>query len=196
MTTFTYCFVDAEFDGPVPGANSMLSFACAAYSEDGIEIAEFVRSLYPLEGATQDSRTMGWWKTEPEAWAATQTDQVSPDVAMTAFTRWVRRLPGDVIFAAAPLMGDGLWLDFYLQKFTQDRIAMPFGDDPLFVGDGLDVMSYVQAVLGLARTPIRKELPPELLNGVNHTHLPLDDARGHAAVFFNARRKAREKSAP
>jgi hypothetical protein len=81
-------------------------------------------------------------------------------------------------------MGDGLWLDFYLQKFTQDRIAMPFGDSPLFVGDGLGIMSYVQAVLGLPRTPIRKELPPALLKGVNHTHLPLGDARGHAAVFL------------
>lgn len=195
MTTLTYCFVDAEFDGPVPGTNSMLSFACAAFNEEGIEVDTFAHSLFPLDGAAQDPRTMAWWKTEPDAWAATQTDQVPPREAMTAFTTWVRALSGNVVFAAAPLMGDGLWLDYYLQKFTQDRIAMPFSDDPLFIGDGLDVMSYVQAALRLPHPPIAAELPPELLTGVNHTHLPLDDARGHANVFFNTRRKVLENEA-
>ncbi len=188
MNTLTYLFSDCEFDGPVPGENSMISFGCVAYDEGGAEIGSFESNLLPLEGAVRDARTMRWWDAEPEAWTATQSNQVQPEAAMRDLVAWVRALPGDVLFCAAPLMAEGLWLDYYLAKFTDCRVAMPFTDDPLFAGDGLDVMSYVQAVLGLARTPIRTELPPELLKGVNHTHLAIDDARGHAAVFFNARR--------
>ena len=188
MSKLTYFFSDAEFDGPVPGENSMISFGCAAYDEGGAEIGSFERNLLPLEGAVRHPSTMSWWETEPEAWAATQTNQVPPEAAIKDLVDWVRALPGDVLFCAAPLIAEGLWFDHYLVKFTDYRVAMPFTDDPLFVGDGLDVMSYAQAVLGWARTPIRKELPPKLLEGVNHTHLAIDDARGHAAVFFNARR--------
>ncbi|MBD24704.1 MAG: hypothetical protein CMG46_06835 [Candidatus Marinimicrobia bacterium] len=195
MSLFTYFFADCEFDGPTPGINSMVSFGCVAHREDGKEIDKFERNLLPLDGAVTDARTMRWWSTQPDAWSYTQTNQVPAKSAMEDLVNWVRDLPGNVLFCAAPLMGDGIWLDWYLKKFTDYRITMPQSNRPLFVGDGLDIMSYVQAVLGLAHTPIMKDLPTYLLTGVNHNHFAIDDARGHAKVFFNARR-ARTKQLP
>ena len=41
----------------------------------------------------------------------------------------------------------------------------------------------------------RPNYPPELLGDVPHTHKPIDDARGHAALYFNARRRIRPEAA-
>ena len=64
-----YVSTDIETDGPIPGRNSMLSFASVAYDEDGREVASFSVNLETLPDATPDPRTMEWWRTQPDAWA-------------------------------------------------------------------------------------------------------------------------------
>ena len=63
------------------------------------------------------------------------------------------------------------------------------------IGAGVDVPSYVQAALNMAYFKSRPQYPLELLDGALHTHRPLDDARGHAALYFNARRRVRSGAA-
>ena len=49
---------DVEADGPIPGPNSMLSFASAAYQPDKTLIATFSANLELLPGAAGDPRTL------------------------------------------------------------------------------------------------------------------------------------------
>jgi hypothetical protein len=54
----TYVSTDIESDGPIPGVNSMLSFASVALDGDGRELATFSANLEPLPGAGT-SRSLG-----------------------------------------------------------------------------------------------------------------------------------------
>ena len=65
----TYVSTDVEADGPIPGPNSMLSFASAAYLPDKTLHATFAANLVPLPGAHGDPKTLSWWRDHPDAWA-------------------------------------------------------------------------------------------------------------------------------
>ena len=77
-----YVSTDIEADGPIPGPNSMLSFASAAYRADKTLVGTFTRNLAALPGAAPDPKTEAWWKLQPEAWAACRKDLCEPGVAM------------------------------------------------------------------------------------------------------------------
>ena len=57
-----YISTDIETDGPIPGPNSMLSFASAAFMPDKTMIGTFSANLHVLPGAAGDPKTMAWWK--------------------------------------------------------------------------------------------------------------------------------------
>ena len=89
-----YVSTDIETDGPIPGANSMLSFASIAYDGDGRELGSFSVNLETLPDAIPDARTMEWWRTQPEAWAACRQDPRAPASAMADYDRWLQALQG------------------------------------------------------------------------------------------------------
>jgi hypothetical protein len=45
-----YVSTDIEADGPIPGGNSMLSFASAAFTADGTMLGTFTANLETLPG--------------------------------------------------------------------------------------------------------------------------------------------------
>jgi hypothetical protein len=189
-----YCFADIETDGPVPGENSMLSIGCAAFDENGSEVGAFSENIEELEGASGDPSTLEWWAGEGSIRDKIRMDPKPPALVFEEFVAWVLSLGGEAIFAAHPLLFDGVWIDWYLKKLTGRRIFEgPFAEHCLFVGAGIDVPSYVHAALNTPYIRTRPAYPPEMLGGHAHTHLPLDDARGHAAVFFFARNVARAR---
>jgi len=47
-----YVSMDIEADGPIPGPNSMLSFAAACFNEKSTLVGTFDRNLELLPGAT------------------------------------------------------------------------------------------------------------------------------------------------
>lgn len=191
MTGFVYVFVDIEVDGPDPGVNSMLSLAAVARSDTGADLGDYASNVQPIEGATPDTATLRWWQSQPALWAEVTRRPKAPLQVMRDFSCWVQALPGGPVFAAHPLVFDGLWVDWYLRRFAGTRLfGGPFPGRSLFVGAGIDIPSYVQAALGMEYFRQRPDYPPELLDGVQHTHRALDDARGHAALYFNARRRA------
>src|SRR4029077_12633924 len=98
MTDEIYVSTDVEADGPIPGPNSMLSFASAAYRADKTLVSTFTRNLETLQGASADPKTAAWWKTQPEAWAACRRDTVEPEQAMRDYVDWLRGLPGKPVF--------------------------------------------------------------------------------------------------
>ena len=191
-----YCFLDIEVDGPTPGENSMLSLGFAAFDEDEREVGVFETNLETLEGARGAEDVMRWWRTQPEAWAYIRRDPVPPGVAMERCLDWLEGLGPDLALAAHPLLMDGSWLDWYLRRFCNATVfSGPFQIRCPFVGAGVDVPSYVQAALKMEYFTARPDYPPELLRDVPHTHQPVDDARGHAALYFSARRHARTRQA-
>lgn len=192
--TPVYCFLDVEVDGPTPGANSMLALAIAAFDEDERELDTFEINLDTLEGASGAGNVMEWWRAQPDAWAHIRRDTVPPAEGTARCLRWLEGLGAELALAAHPLLLDGLWLDWYFRKFCDAAVfGGPFDIRCPFVGAGLDVSSYVQAALDMPYFTARPDYPPELLGGAPHTHKPLDDARGHAALYFAARRRVRAK---
>src|SRR4051812_44609095 len=93
-----YISTDVETDGPIPGPNSMLSFASAAYTADKKLLSTFAANLELLPGAAGDPRTMEWWATQPQAWNACRTDLCAPEEAMPAYVKWVKSLGGKPVF--------------------------------------------------------------------------------------------------
>src|SRR5215472_10389529 len=101
-----YVSTDIEADGPVPGINSMLSFASAAYQPDKQLIARFSANLDLLPGATSDPNTMAWWNTKQDAWAACRKNTRPPESVMSEYVAWLKDLPGTPVFVGYPAAFD------------------------------------------------------------------------------------------
>lgn len=109
---WTYVVTDVELDGPWPGVNSMRSFASVAVTANGIEHGRFEAVLEPLPGTSPDARTLEWFATQPEAWAAATGDPEPVVPVMEQYVAWVQGLPWPRMFAAFPLALDGIWMDY------------------------------------------------------------------------------------
>src|SRR5689334_15631092 len=133
-----YVSTDIETDGPVPGLNSMLSFASAAFLADKTMLGSFSANLATLPGATSDADTMAWWATQAEAWEACRQDQQQPEAVMPKYVEWLNSLPGKPVFVAYPAAFDFMFVTYYLYRFV--------GSSP-FTFLALDVKSYAMAML-------------------------------------------------
>lgn len=172
-----YVSTDIEADGPIPGMHSMLSLASVAYLGDKTIVGTFSVNLEALPGATQDMRTMEWWKGFPEAWAACRRDVRPPAEAMADYLKWLRALAGRPVFVGWPAAWDFMWIYWYLFRFTGER---PFREN------ALDVRSYA---MGMRKTDFRMTsrsyLPKRWFDERPHTHVALDDALEQGALFCN-----------
>src|SRR5688572_16312251 len=134
-----YLSTDVESDGPIPGPNSMLSFASAAYLGDKTLVGTFEANLTTLPGAQGDPKTMEWWQTQPEAWAACRANPRDPAVVMPEYVGWIKELPGKPVFVAYPATYDFLFVYWYLIRFARES---PFSHS------ALDIKTYAMALLG------------------------------------------------
>ena len=170
-----YVSTDVETDGPIPGPNSMLSFASAAYTSGGELAATFSANLVTLPGAGGDPGTMSWWDGQPEAWAACRTDLEEPADAMARYRSWVDGLPGKPVFVGYPAAFDFMFVYWYLIRFTG---ASPFSHS------ALDIKSYAMAVLGTPyRSTAKRTMPRAWFGDFPHSHVALDDAIEQGALF-------------
>ena len=172
-----YVSTDIEADGPIPGPNSMLSFASAAFREDKTLVSTFAANLTTLPGAQGDAKTMEWWRGQPEAWAACRTDPREPGAVMPEYVAWLRALPGRPVFVAYPAAYDFLFVYWYLIRFA--------GESP-FSHTALDIKTYAMALLGTEyRDSVKRNMPRHWFDNLPHTHVALDDAIGQGALFCN-----------
>jgi hypothetical protein len=114
----SYLVTDIEANGLVPGRNSMISMASVAIDQDGQGLGSFEINLEPAEGTSPDPDAMAWWETEPEAWREATRNPVPPAVAVERFIGWGQGLPGERIFVAHPLLFDGGFVAWYLDRFA------------------------------------------------------------------------------
>jgi hypothetical protein len=161
----------------------MLSFASVALTASGEKIDEFEANLRRLEDSSQAPETMAFWQTIPEAYAAATQNPQEPEEVMKQFVEWVRNLPGMAIFVSHPAALDGAWIDFYLQRFTSERLFEgPWKPNRLFKGYPLCLASFVAGKLG--RSPLEwGGYPAEWLGNHKHTHQAIDDALGYASLL-------------
>lgn len=172
-----YVSTDVEADGPIPGPHSMLSFGSAAFARDGTLVATFAANLATLPGATGEAKTMAWWATQPEAWAAHRAQLQAPEQAMPDYVRWLKELPGKPVFVAYPATYDFMFVYWYLMRFA--------GESP-FSFSGLDMKSYAMALLGTEfRDTNKRTMPRNWFSERPHTHQALDDAIGQGELFLN-----------
>jgi hypothetical protein len=182
VQTAIFVVTDVELDGPSPLYNSMLSFASVAVDRTGRQLGEFEAVLKPRTDRKPDAGTMAWWATQPEAYAAATKDPAPPALVMARYVAWIEALAVPRLFAARPLILDGLWIDHYLDTFTDHRVlGHPLSEHHLFSGVSLDIASFAAALLGLDHV-VQDGQPfsPEWLGNIEHTHRAIDDARGYA----------------
>ncbi|MHA6689386.1 ASCH domain-containing protein [Devosia sp. A449] len=185
VATPIFIVTDIESDGPTPLHNSMLSFASVAIAADGTQYGEFEAQLLARPDRTTNETTMAWWKTQPEAWAATTANAEAPAVVMPRFADWVEALPGPKVFVAAPMIFDGLWMDHYLDEFAGTRVLSgPFKQRQIFRGGGICLYTMAGTLRGAPYLDWgMSKLPAEFYGHIAHTHKAIDDARGFAHVL-------------
>jgi DNA polymerase III alpha subunit (gram-positive type) len=172
-----YISTDVETDGPIPGINSMLSFASAAYLGDKTLVSTFSVNLETLPEASPDPKTAAWWKSQPEAWSACRKDLQNPEEAMKKYLPWVKTLQGKPVFVAYPAAFDFMFVYWYLMRFT--------GESP-FSHSALDIKTYAMAMLkGKYRDSTKRNMPRRWFDKLPHTHMALDDAIEQGALFCN-----------
>lgn len=180
-----YVSTDVEADGPIPGPHSLLSFASAAFDEDGALVGTWTANLQVLPGAAADPKTMEWWRSQPEAWAACRRDLRMPAAALPEYAAWVEELPGRPVFVAYPAGFDFTFVYWYLIRFA--------GRSP-FSHSALDVKSYAAAMLGTRfRETSKRMMPSRWLSARPHTHVALDDALEQGEMFVKMLAEARAR---
>ena len=180
-----FIVTDIEADGPTPLHNSMLSFASVAVDAEGTRYGEFEAVLAPRPDRKPNETTMAWWETQPEAWIAATTDPELPETVMPRFADWVEGLPGPHVFAAAPMIFDGLWMDHYLDEYAGTRaLSGPFKGRQIFRGGGVCLYTMAGTLRGAPYLDWgMSKLPAEFYGHIAHTHKAIDDARGFAHVL-------------
>src|SRR5512140_150341 len=172
-----YVSSDIEADGPIPGPNSMLSFASAAYLADKTLLGTFSANLELLPGAQGDPRVMAWWGERPQAFAASRSNLRQPQEAMQAYHDWLVALPGRPVFVAYPATYDFMFIYWYLMRFV--------GESP-FAHRGLDLRTYAMAMLkrGFYESG-KRHFPRHWFDELPHTHTAIEDALEQGAIFIN-----------
>ena len=181
-----YVSTDVESDGPLPGPNSMLSLASAAYTAEKELLGTFSANLETLPGAAPDPKTAQWWAQHPEAWAACRQNPEVPETVMRRYVAWLESLPGKPVFVGYPAGFDFLFVYWYLMRFV--------GESP-FSFSALDIKTYAMAVLKKDyRETTKRVMPRHWFDPHPHTHIALDDAIEQGALFCNMLAENRGKS--
>lgn len=181
----TFVVTDIESDGHNPLESSMLSFASVAVDISGRVLDEFEAVLTPRADRQPNADTMAWWATQPDAYKWATTNPEDPHVVMPRYAEWVEALPGFRVFAAAPMIFDGLWMDHYLWEFAGTRVmGGPYKSRQIFRGGGVCLYTMAGTLRGAEYTKWgMQRVPPAWYGHIEHTHRAIDDARGFANVL-------------
>lgn len=172
-----YVSTDIETDGPIPGPNSLLSFGSAAYLPNKTLVSTFAANLETLPEAQGDPKTMDWWRSQPQAWAACRQNLETPETVFPRYVAWLKSLPGKPVFVAYPAGYDFSFVYWYLIKFA--------GESP-FSHSALDMKTLAMALLKTGyRDATKRRMPRRWFDDFPHTHVALDDAIEQGALFCN-----------
>lgn len=181
-----YFSLDIETDGPIPAANSMLSFGCVALDTEGNEVSTFEANLELLPDATPNPETMAWWKQFPEAWDYCRSNIENPVAAMSRFVAWVDETCGDKyrpVAVAMPNTFDYMFMYWYMMMFA--------GRSP-FSFSCVDMKTMAMTMLKKDfRSSGKRSWPKRWFSKFPHTHKAIDDAREQGHTFITMLRENR-----
>jgi hypothetical protein len=173
-----YVSTDVEANGPIPGRNSMLSFASAVFRLGEPEpIACYTRNLKLLAGSVSDPDTMAFWAKNPEAFEASRVNPLAARVVMPDYREWLENLPGKPVFVGYPASYDFMFVYWYLMRFA--------GKSP-FSFAALDIKSYAMAILGTTfKDTSKRKMPKVWFDDLpKHSHKSLGDAIEQGKLFL------------
>ena len=166
----------------------MLSLGSSAYDSNENMISTFKEIVAPLEGAKQHADNMEFWKANPKAWDAVQTDQTLPDRAMAKYAAWLDGLvagtESSLVFVTYPAVFDFSFVHWYMLHFV--------GRDP-FGYFALDLKTYAMAALDTGFVETDKSKMPEDWLTREHSHIALDDAIEQGEMVFAIRKAIRRQ---
>ena len=161
----TWIVVDVEADGPVPGLYSMTELGAVVVEP---EFRSFYGTFQPIsdkwipDALAVSGKTREWCMQSAE-----------PKVTMYTFTDWIRSVSkGQPIFVSDNNGFDWGYVNYYFHAFTGKN---PFGFSSRRIGD------LYCGMVGDTRAKWKH------LRKTNHTHNPVDDARGNAEVLLHMR---------
>jgi hypothetical protein len=158
--------VDVESDGPIPGEYSMVCFGA-------IEVAESLNKTF--YGQTRP--ISGNFQLEALAISGfSRQDHLQfPEAAetMRKFRQWIEETSqgGHPVFVSDNVAYDWQFINYYLHRFTGEN---PFGFSGRRIGD-----IYSGLVKDLSKSSEWKKY-----RVTEHTHSPIDDARGNAEALL------------
>ncbi|MEM1109665.1 MAG: exonuclease [Planctomycetota bacterium] len=164
-----YIATAVETDGPIPGPNSLLSLASAAYQRDQTLVSSFTVNLETLPGAKGDPDTLAWWKSKPEAWAVCRHEPEPIRRAMHEYADWLRNLPGSPVYVGHPAAAGYMFVTWYLHNFVG---SSPFGRG------ALDLRTLAMTLLQKPYRGARMRYMPGawVIDSPPRTYVALDDA--------------------
>jgi DNA polymerase III alpha subunit (gram-positive type) len=174
MRQEVYISLDIETNGPSPGLNSMLSVGAVAFNADDLVVSRgmsFSRNIIPIDGSFEDTDTMDWWGTQPEAWRIVNENQIEASRAMEQFAVWLIDLAayGKLVAVAWPAGFDFTFINWYMHNY--------YGKNPLGFAC-MDIRSYANGLLAVSGYYER----PEEGDLYKLFNVKLDDIVPHVAV--------------
>lgn len=159
--------VDVEFDGPVPGLYSMISFG-AVIAEPGLS-RRFFAQLRPVTNQFVPTALQSIGLTREET-----LQYPEPYDAMLNFKLWLSdNINGRPIFFSDNNGKDFAFIDYYFHRYLNEN---PFGWSSSNIG------SLYKGVCGNLHRNFRH------LRDTKHTHHPVDDALGNAEALLKIQR--------
>lgn len=181
-----YISLDMEADGEIPGPNSMISFALAAFTKDGTCHGTFTRNLQRLEGATTSPSTMRFWAANKEAYNATFENMYHPNVAMHECKKWLETFHDkgyNLVLVGYPLTYDFMWFYWYMMRFVGSIEPLSFS--------GIEMKTYAYAYFKgkyKYRHCSKANMPKKWFGEGKHTHIALDDALEQGHLWCNMKK--------
>lgn len=175
-----YFSIDCEFEGDVPGINSLLSVGIVAMHHETQEnVDTFYAVLERLPGSVASGRTMDWWDTELDAFKLARTKPRPPADVMRDLDAWVRRVTPDgvtPVLVAYPITTEFAFIAHYLHQFVGTCVFGFCGPDMGSVAFGLlKDKAYSEMK--------KKNWPAEWQTDLPHTHHAGDDALEQADIW-------------
>ena len=155
--------VDVEADGEIPGPYSMVCFGAVVVDKEGKLDNTFYGQTKPISDK---------WKPEALAISGFSREQHltfdDPIVIMEKFKNWIKE-QGHCIFISDNLAFDWQYINWYFHYFLGNN---PFGFSGQRIGDKFQ---------GFFNDPYIKW---KQYRKTNHTHHPVDDAKGNAEALL------------
>ena len=158
----SYFVVDVESDGPVPPLYSMICFGA-------VLVKDMSQTFYAEVAPISEE-----WQPETLAISGFTREQqirfeMQPCDVMEMFAAWIKDVnEGHPIFISDNPAYDWQWINYYFHKYYGNN---PFGYSARRIGD------LYCGLVGDSRARWKH------LRKTNHTHMPVDDAKGNAEVL-------------